>query len=114
VQRWDTDRIGDHLQPLDQLPSISERAPLWQAVRLLEERSCSRLLVLSEAGLPSGTLDKPDLGEAVLARLGLKLPSQLLEAARRQNAYPLGLALPQVVGSMLASGEARQPAGSSR
>lgn len=114
VQRWDTDRIGDHLQPLDQLPSISERAPLWQAVRLLDERSCSRLLVLSEAGLPSGTLDKPDLGEAVLARLGLKLPSQLLEAARRQNAYPLGLALPQVVGSMLASGEARQPAGSSR
>jgi Zn-dependent protease len=114
VQRWDTDRIGDHLQPLDQLPSISERAPLWQAVRLLEERSCSRLLVLSEAGLPCGTLDKPDLGEAVLTRLGLKLPNQLLEAARRQNAYPLGLALPQVVGSMLASGEARQPAGSSR
>jgi Zn-dependent protease len=113
VQRWDTDRIGDHLQPLDQLPSISERAPLWQAVRLLEERSCSRLLVLSEAGLPCGTLDKPDLGEAVLTRLGLKLPNQLLEAARRQNAYPLGLALPQVVGSMLASGEARQPAGSS-
>ena len=38
--------------------------------------------------------------------MGLKLPAPLLEAARRQGTYPLGLALPQVVRSMLASGEA--------
>jgi Zn-dependent protease len=106
IQRWDSDRVGDHLQPLDTLPAIAERAPLWQAVQLFDERACSRLLVLSEAGLPSGTLEKPDLGEALLAKLGVKLPAALQEAARRQQTYPLGLALPQVVRSMLASGEA--------
>ncbi len=114
VQRWDGERVGDHLQPLAQLPAIPEGAPLWQAVQQFDQRQCSRLLVLSPAGLPSGTLDKPDLGEAVLARLGLRLPPPLLEAARRQNAYPLGLALPQVVQSMLASGEAREASGASR
>lgn len=105
VQRWDHDRVGDHLEPLSTLPAIREDAPLWQAVQQLEEAGASRLLVLSPAGLPSGTLERPELGEAVLARLGLKLPDALLQAARRHNNYPLGLALPQVVRSMLASGE---------
>ncbi len=108
IQRWDSDRVGDHIQPLSDLPAIAESAPLWQAVQQLEECQGNRLLVLSPAGLPSGTLEKPELGEAVLARLGLKPPAPLLEAARRQNTYPLGLALPQVVRSMVASGEARQ------
>jgi Zn-dependent protease len=105
VQRWDSDRVGDHLQPLSSLPCIDGDAPLWQAVQQLEQSNSSRLLVLSPAGLPSGTLEPPELGEAVLARLGVKLPDALMQAARRQNTYPLGLALPQVVRGMLASGE---------
>lgn len=107
VQRWDSDRIGDHLRPLSSLPAIGEAAPLWQAVQQLEESSSNRLLVLSPAGLPSGTIDRPDLGEAVLRKLGLKPPASLLEAARRHNTYPLGLALAPVVRAMVASGEAR-------
>ena len=114
IQRWDSDRVGDHIQPLSDLPAIAESAPLWQAVQQLEECQGNRLLVLSPAGLPSGTLEKPELGEAVLARLGLKPPAPLLEAARRQNTYPLGLALPQVVRSMMASGEASQASAPSR
>ena len=109
VQRWDSDRIGDHLRPLDSLPSISETAPLWQAVQLLEQSPAGRLLVLSPAGLPSGTIERPELGEVVLSRLGVRLPQPLLETARRQNSYPLGLALPQVVRGMVAAGEARGP-----
>jgi hypothetical protein len=107
VQRWDSDRIGDHLQPLSSLPSIRDSAPLWQAVQQLEDSGRNRLLVLSPAGLPCGTIERPELGEAVLAKLGLRLPPPLLEAARRNGTYPLGLALPQVVRSMQASGEAR-------
>ncbi len=106
VQRWDTDRIGDHIQPLSSLPAIRDSAPLWQAVQQLESCGGNRLLVLSPAGLPCGTLERPEIGEAVLAKLGLRLPPPLLEAARRHGTYPLGLALPQVVRSMLASGEA--------
>jgi hypothetical protein len=107
VQRWDSDRIGDHLRPLSSLPAIGEAAPLWQAVQQLEDSGSNRLLVLSAAGLPSGTIDRPDLGEAVLRKLGLRPPASLLEAARRQNTYPLGLALAPVVRAMVASGEAR-------
>ena len=42
-----------------------------------------------------------DLGEAVLKRLGIRLPAPILEEARKRNSYPLGLVmLPQIVGSM--------------
>jgi Zn-dependent protease len=109
VQRWDTDRVADHMESLSTLPGISAEAPLWQAVQELEDRNCSRLLVFSPAGLPCGTLERPELGEAVLDKLGVKLPDPLLQAARRQSSYPLGLALPQVVRAMLASGELATP-----
>ena len=105
VQCWDRERIGDHIQPLEGLPSIDENAPLWQAVLQLDQGETNRLLVLSRAGLPSGTLDRPELAETVLEKLGVKLPSPILEAARRQGIYPLGMALASVARSMQASGE---------
>jgi len=105
VQRWDSERVGDHLQPLEQLPSIRDDAPLWRAVLQLDQGDTPRLLVLSPAGLPSGTLERPDLAERVLERLGVRLPAPILEAARRQGVYPLGMGLPAVARSMEASGE---------
>jgi len=105
VQCWDRARIGDHIQPLEERPSIDENAPLWQAVLQLDQGETNRLLVFSPAGLPSGTLDRPELAETVLVKLGVKLPSPILEAARRQGIYPLGMALASVARSMQASGE---------
>jgi len=105
VQRWDGERIGDHARPLSTLPAILEQAPLWQAVLKLDEPDVNRLLVLSPAGLPTGTLERPVLGELVFSRLGLRVPPPLLALARRHNAYPMGLALDQVARSMLNSGE---------
>jgi hypothetical protein len=105
VQRWDRERIGDHVRPLESLVSIAETAPLWQAALRFEESEVPRLLVLSPAGLPCGTLEKGELAEAVLKRLGLRLPPELLAMARRQGAYPLGLNLAQVARGMVAAGE---------
>lgn len=106
VQRWDEERIGDHLQPLEQLPQIREDAPLWQAVLQLDQPDTNRLLVIGPAGLPSGTLERPELAERVLDKLGVRLPQAILEAARRQGIYPLGMGLAPVARSIEASGEA--------
>ena len=106
VQRWDEERIGDHLQPLEQLPQIREDAPLWQAVLQLDQPDTNRLLVIGPAGLPSGTLERPELAERVLEKLGVRLPQAILEAARRQGIYPLGMGLAPVARSIEASGEA--------
>jgi hypothetical protein len=103
VQQWDQQQVADHMKPLKELPSISCTAPLWQAVDALEASTEGRLLVLSAAGLPNGTVDRSDVGDAVLKRLGVTLPPSVLSAARQQNTYPMGLVmLPQVVASMKA------------
>lgn len=104
VQHWDRQTLADHLQPLETLPSIAETEPLWKAVLALEVSAQGRLLVINRAGLPGGTLERSDVGEAVLKALNLRLPPPLLEAARRQNGYPFGLPLVQAVASMQASG----------
>lgn len=105
VQCWDRERVADHLLPLSSLPQIRDSDPLWRAALGLETALPARLLVLSSAGLPSGTIERAELGEAVLQRLGLRLPAALVAQARRQNAYPLGLDLGQVARGMLSVGE---------
>jgi len=104
VQRWDTDRLVDHMQPLSDLSAISAQAPLWEAALALEKAHGGRLLVMGAAKLPEGTLERFELSEKVLGRIGLKLSAPLIKAARQSNAYPLGLSLAQVAHGMVASG----------
>jgi hypothetical protein len=106
VQQWDSQTVGDHLRPLESLPSIADSAPIWQAIKAVEATEQGRALVLSPAGLPAGTVDRMDIGEAVLKRLGVRLPAPILDEARRHNRYPMGLVmLPQIVSSMPASAD---------
>lgn len=109
VQDWDKYLVSEYSQPLSELPSISDKEPLWHAVLTLEKLKASRLLVFNSAGLPSGTLDKVDIGNAVLSRLGLKLPKSFLETARQNNIYPLGISLVQVVEEMIITGLVQEP-----
>lgn len=109
VQSWDREVVRDHLSPLNSLPAIRDDAPLWQAVLLLDQPAVSRLLVLSPAGLPVGTLERPELGAVVFEGLGLTVPAPLLDLARRQGQYPMGLALAQVARSMQESGQITVP-----
>jgi Zn-dependent protease len=104
VQRWDQERVGDHMRPLSSLPAIAEAAPLWQAVMALRQSPYPRLLVLGPAGLPCGTVERPDLAEAVLARMGVRVPEPWLAKARQLNAYPPGLPLESVAQLMQDSG----------
>lgn len=105
IQNWDRERVRDHLAPLNSLPAIRDDAPFWQAALLLDQPGVSRLLVLSPAGLPVGTLERPDLGAVVFEGLGLTVPTPLLDLARRQGSYPMGLALAQVARSLQESGQ---------
>ncbi|WP_413682751.1 site-2 protease family protein [Prochlorococcus sp. MIT 1011] len=101
VQNWDKKFLYEFSLPIDDLPSISEKESLWKAIIKLEKTKEARLLVLSVAGLPIGTLDRVDLGKAVLENIGLNIPDQLIKVARKENIYPIGLNLPTIAKSMI-------------
>ncbi len=101
---WDKYFLANYKRPLTDLPSVLGKQPIWHAVLKLEKIKEGRLLVFNSAGLPSGTVDKADLGERTLKKLGIILPSTFIEIARKNNTYPLGLSLPKIVQGMINSG----------
>ncbi len=103
-EHWGKYALSDFKKPLSDLPSISENDPLWHAVLVLEKGIGNRLLVLNLAGLPTGTIDKVDLAQILLKKIGLNLPPSFLEAARKNNSYPLGISLPKLVEGMISAG----------
>ena len=103
VQHWHKKFLYDFSRPIDELPSISETEPLWKAIIKMEKAKNSRLLVLSVADLPIGTLDRVDIGKAVLKKIGVKLPDQFIKIARKENIYPIGLNLHAIAKSMISS-----------
>jgi hypothetical protein len=103
VQNWDKKFLYEFSLPIIELPSISEKESLWKAIIKIEKTKDGRLLVLSVSGLPLGTLDRVDIGKAVLKKIGLNLPDQLIKIARKENIYPLGLNLFNIAQSMLSS-----------
>ena len=106
VQCWPRETVSQQLQPREEIPSIRDSAPLWQAALALEQASEARLLVLSGAGLPSGTIDRVDLVRAVCKGLGIRLPEAFLGQVQRLGLYPPGLQLGLVASTMADSEDA--------
>ena len=100
VQKWDKMFLYDFASPIDELPSVGEKESLFKAIIKLEKTRNAKLLVLSVAGLPLGTLDRVDIGKAVLKKIGLNLPDQLIKVARKENIYPIGLNLKNIAKTM--------------
>ena len=103
VQNWDKRFLYEFALPIDELLSISEKESLLKAIIKIEKAKGSRLLVLSNAGLPFGTVDRVDIGKAVLKKIGLNLPAQLIKVARKENIYPIGLNLSHIADTMVSS-----------
>ena len=103
VQNWDKKFLYEFSFPKNELPSISEKEALWKAIIKIEKIKDGRLIVLSASGLPLGTLDRVDIGKAVLNKIGLNLPDQLIKIARKENIYPIGLNLHTIAKSMISS-----------
>jgi len=103
VQNWDKKFLYEFSLPITELPSISEKDLLWKAIIKIEKTKDGRLLVLSVSGFPLGTLDRVDIGKAVLKKIGLNLPDQLIKISRKENIYPLGLNLFNIAQSMVSS-----------
>ncbi len=109
VQCWPREMVSQRLQPWEEVPSIRDSAPLWQAALALEHAPESRLLVLNGAGLPSGTIDRVDLVKAVCRGLGIRLPEAFLGQIQRLGGYPPGLQLGLVASAMADSEDTNSP-----
>ncbi len=103
VQDWEKQFLYEFSSPINELPSVGEKESLLKAIIEIEKTKDARLLVISVAGMPLGTLDRVDIGKAVLKKIGLNIPDHLIRIARKENMYPIGLNLASIAKSMISN-----------
>jgi len=105
LKKWERNFVGDFKKPIDSFVSVSCNDKLWKTIERLEETSEGLLLVLNEADIPLGIIDRSKIGNFVLNKLGFNLPSEIVNKLNYKNHYPLGIELPRIINLMKQKGD---------
>ena len=105
LKKWERNFVGDFKKPIGSFVSVSCNDKLWETIERLEETSEGFLLVLNAADIPLGIVDRSKIGNFVLNKLGLNLPSEIVNKLNSKNHYPLGIELPRIIKSMKKKGD---------
>lgn len=90
---WDIDKLQTIVEPLTEIPSVTETTSLVQVIDRLETHSLRRITVLSPAGAVSGVIDRGDIVQALADKLKMPLPEDVIKRIKEEGAFPPGLQL---------------------
>jgi Zn-dependent protease len=96
---WESKTLQTIVQPLDEIPSVSESASLADVVDQLEVNSLRRITVLSPAGAVSGVVDRGDIVRSLAEKLNIPIPDAVIQRIKEEGAYPPGLQLHAIAKS---------------
>ena len=105
IKKWERSFVEDFKKPIDSFVSVSCNDKLWKTIERLEATSEGFLLVLSDADIPLGIIDRSKIGNFVLNKLGFNLPSEIINKLNYKNQYPLGIELPRIINLMKQKGD---------
>ena len=105
VKKWEYTSVNEYKRLLNEFPSVTEGAPLWQMIEMIEITNDGNLLVLNPLGIPKGIIDRNVIGYFILKKLGFNIPFEIFEKIKSQNKYPLGIELPKIVEIMKKKGD---------
>ena len=92
-------------KPINKFVSVNNGNELWRAIEKIENTNEGFILVLNSADIPLGIIDRNKIGYYVFSRLGLNLPSNLINKFNNKNQYPLGIELPRIIELMKKKGD---------
>ncbi len=102
---WDSQTLNDIVQPLEELISVSEKAPLVDVINQMETYQLSRITVLSPAGAVAGVIDRGDIVRVVLKYLKVSVSETEIKRIKAEGNYPAGLPLPTIAQTTASYGE---------
>ena len=105
LKKWERNFVGDFKKPIDSLVSVSCNYKLWKTIERLEKTDEGFVLVLNAADIPLGIIDRSKIGNFILNKLGLNLPSEIVNKLNYKNQYPLGIQLPRIINLMKQKGD---------
>lgn len=81
------------MQPLANLPTVAETAPLAQVVMQLEAQKLRQIAVLTPAGGVAGVVDRGDIIRSIAGKLRISVSEALIQQVKEAAVYPPGLQL---------------------
>jgi len=97
---WDAITLGRIAHPLDKIPSLEEKTPLYIVIQSLETVTESWITILSPAGAVAGVIDRGDIVRAIAAKLNILLPEGEIKRIKAEKSYPPGLDLRAIAKSI--------------
>lgn len=97
---WEQQSLMRIVQPLSEIPTAQEAAPLVEVIRTLENLDLRRMTVLTPAGAIAGVIDRGDIVQAVVARIPLLVPEGLIQKIKDEGSYPPGFQLGELARSI--------------
>ncbi len=105
IKKWERNFVGDFKKPIDSLESVHNSDKLWKTIERLEKTDEGFVLVLNAADIPLGIIDRSKIGNFILNKLGLNLPSEIVNKLNYKNQYPFGIQLPRIINLMKQKGD---------
>ncbi len=105
VKKWNRTFVGEFKKPINKFVSINNGNELWRAIEKIENTNEGFILVLNSADIPLGIIDRNKIGYYIFNRLGLNLPSIVINKFNNKNQYPLGIELPRIIELMKKKGD---------
>jgi len=105
IKKWERNFVGDFKKPIDSFESVYSSDKLWKTIERLEKTDEGFVLVLNAADIPLGIIDRSKIGNFILNKLGLNLPSEIVNKLNYKNQYPLGIELPRIINLMKRKGD---------
>lgn len=90
---WETQKLYRIIQPLSEIPSVEESAPLVNVIQEMESRQLRRMTVLSPAGAVSGVIDRGDVVRALAQKLKMSVSDAIIKQIKDEGSYPPGFQL---------------------
>jgi Zn-dependent protease/CBS domain-containing protein len=98
--QWDVKTLNDIVQPLTEIASIVESTPMVDLIRLMDEKSLSKITVLTPAGAVAGVIDRGDIFRAVGNQLGLTVSDEAVRQVKEAGEFPAGFQLGAIAQSI--------------
>jgi CBS domain-containing protein len=96
---WESKTLQMIIQPLEEIPSVTEATALTEVVDQLEVRSLRRITVLSPAGAVAGVIDRGDIVKTLAEKLNIPIPDAIIQRIKEEGEYPPGLQLHAIAKS---------------
>ncbi|MBE9033526.1 CBS domain-containing protein, partial [filamentous cyanobacterium LEGE 11480] len=97
---WETKTLQDIAQLRTDIASVKEDTPMVDLIGVMDEKSLSKITVLSPAGAVAGVLDRGDILRAVSRQLGIEVSDEAVKQVKEAGEFPAGLQLGAIAQSI--------------